>query len=178
MAAEPFRSTAAFAFALDRSEHVRQIAGIVTGIGHDPRSENVGLRFVFAAELRHPDLSPEHTKLGACLSTEYCPAEDHPQYSKLFANSALFGRLSGRMTKCNVADLVGHYAGHFALITGLFDHAAVNVHWAARKGECIDVAGVHNLKTVNKCGLVKLLRDGSNQTSADIFDIVCGVTVV
>ena len=44
--AEPFGTAAAAAFALDRAEHVRQIARVVTGAREDLRAEDVGLGFV------------------------------------------------------------------------------------------------------------------------------------
>ena len=70
-----------------------------------------------------------------------------------------FSCLGGAVTQSDVAQLVGHYAGHLAFSARGFDHAAVYKHRPAWKGERVYVARVDDFESVTKLRVLKLWRD-------------------
>ena len=58
------KATTTAALALNRSEHIRQIVRIVTGIGHDSSAKQIRFRFIFAAELQKMHLEGKLSKLA------------------------------------------------------------------------------------------------------------------
>ena len=125
-----------------------EIAGIVTGGGHYLRTENVGLRFVFAAVFRHPGLCADRSKLSARLTAKYRPAKDQTDRAELVAETALLRRLGGGVAEGDVADLVGHDAGAAA---------GRPIYWAGRLPDQI-----YELTQMKEGGfLVRYLPPGS-----------------
>src|SRR5688572_8169758 len=155
----------------DRLKHVRQVARIVSCIGQNSCTENVSLRFVFAAVLCHPCCRSHGTRLSPGLTAHDSTAQDKPELSEHASSTTLLRRLCRRMAESNVADLVRHHACHLALIPRRFDHPAVYIHRPAGQCKSIDITGVNNLELVIEFRLTKLRRHAGHEPVADRLHI-------
>ena len=75
------------------------------------------------------------------------------------------------VTQSDVAQLVGHDAGHFAFGARGFNHAAIDVHWAAGQSEGVDVARIEDFEVVTKFRMLEFRRNRSHQTLPDFLDV-------
>ena len=81
------------------------------------------------------------------------------------------GRLGRAVAQHDVAQLVRHHAGDFAFGLRRLDHAAVDVHRAARQRERVDLAHVDGLERVAELGMPQLGRNRLDQPPADVLDV-------
>ena len=116
--------------------------------------------------------------LRAGLAAQYRTAENRSDAENLIKRAVDFGLLGRRVPEGDVADFMGHYTGHFALVSRGFDHSAINEHRPARQRESVNIAGVHNLKSIIKRGLLELRRNCGNQPISNTLNIVLRLAVV
>ncbi len=177
MAAQPFGCAAA-ALPRDRLKNVCQVTRVVTGVGHYLCAQGVGLGFVLAAIFGHPALSDQSADRSAGLSAEYRTAKDEPELPEHAFRARLFGRLRSRVPKRDVTDLVGHHTCHLTFVTCGLDHSAVDVHRTAGQSKCIQIASVHDLKSIIEPRLAELRWYPRYQSLTDARYVIRRVMVV
>ena len=75
------------------------------------------------------------------------------------------------MTQGNVAQLVGHHAGHLAFGARRLNHPTVHVHRSAGQSKSIYIACIDDLEVIMKFRMLELGRDGRDQPLAHAFDV-------
>src|SRR5262249_36893192 len=120
------KATATATLLLDSTKHVRQVTRIVTGPGHDLRTKNVGLGFVFTTELQQIDRKRRLGQLTDAWTTKNRSGDSRD--ARKHAVLLTFSRLRRAVSQRNVAKLMGHHACHLAFSVRGFDHAAIHVH--------------------------------------------------
>ncbi len=164
---------------LDRLEHVRHVARIVAGPGHDVAAQDVGLLLVLAREAE---------KRGA--DADLRSRRDHLAQSAADDRSEdLTGDLADRVrrgfrllrrpvTQRHVAQLVRHHADDFPFAVRLFDHAAIDVHRAAGERERVDLADVDAGKRVMELGMTELGRNVLDDPLPEPVEVAVDLVVV
>src|SRR5687767_15689677 len=131
MAAQPFRCASAAALAFDSAKHICKIARVVSGVGHDPRTENVRLGFIIAAVAQKITRGEYLSGLCTRLAAEDRTAEYRSDAEDLIQRIADLGLLCRCVTQRHVAYLVSHHAGHLSFVLCGLDHPAVYIHRSA-----------------------------------------------
>ncbi len=166
--AQPLRS-AGSALLLDRPEHVRHLARVVSRARHDLRPLEIGLLLVLAAESQERRAETELGPLrdGAPRAPADNRAEHGPDKRADFVRRGLRG-LRGPVPQRHVADLVREDARHFPFALGRLDHPAVDVHRAARQRERVDLPHVDDLERVLELGMPLARRNPLHQPASDV----------
>src|SRR5688500_14752204 len=115
MAAQPFRS-AVPPLTLDRLEHARHLARVVSGAGHDLCAQQIGLALELATELEEVSAGGELRAFGdhrARAAAEN--GAEHLPGNRADLELLASRRLHRAVPQDHVRELVRHHAGNLAL---------------------------------------------------------------
>src|SRR5688572_12567614 len=139
MAAEPL-GTARAPLLLDCLEHGGHLERVVSGIGHDVRTEEVRLTLEFTAETQECRAESELRALR--YGAPDIAADNGTDDGTQERTDLVFRRLGGlgrTVPQRDMAQFMGHDAGDLAFRLRRSDHAAIDVHRSTRQRKRIDL---------------------------------------
>ena len=167
MTAKPAAAAAA-TLCLDSLKHPRQVAWIVAGSGHDLRPEDVCLSLILTAIFQRARAKTNLTSSAdnRARHTANDRAGNLPQHRSDLKLLRL-GSLRRCVTKCDVANLVGHNSSHLTFAARRLNHAAIDIHWTTRQRKRVNVARVDDVKRVTKFWMLELFWNRSYESLAN-----------